>query len=347
MRFCRSILAVAAMGCLSLFACQQASSPSELVAFCFSDDEFGRELFASFRDLFERYQMESRYGLRLQFHRLDQYDPLSQPKQIEALASLRPRFVVAPSHDTAKPILDNFSRMPQSTLVFASRPSFERAGLVAPDGSRFPRTVGTLILGSGDDARRTSLAIEWLGTLSKVAVLFDRGMDSAGREEVLRQVGSRSAAQILSYEANEPGEFARVVATMARDAVQAVLVPDNDRAYVNMAEFGAAAIAANLPVVAPDAEFCRHIPGVCYWTNNANDAAEWLDNIVQAMTGIAVERIPISEPAVGQLTIAVGAAAHIGYPVPRSMISRSWRSAADAERWRSRYADAAQRSSRL
>lgn len=312
-----------------LKGCQATRTVEEVVLFCFSDDAFGRRLFEDVRLVFDRYQIESRYGLRLQFHRLDQYEINNQPEQIAAAVAMRPRFILAPSHDTAQPMLAALHQLPHSTLIFASRPALARAGLLSSAGGRLPRTAGTRILGVRDDEQRVSLLVEWLGAVRRVGILFDAGSDLSTRDEIRKKIAAITGAKVFEQDANRPGEFVDAVRHFAAQRVDVIYIPDNDRAYVNRIEISSAVMAARLPVVAESLEFCALMPAVCHGSFQVAAFERWCDIVVQVMNGVEASAIPIGEPAQGILAVNVGATQAIDRPIPEAMVRRAWRASAD------------------
>ena len=312
-----------------LKGCQITRPVEEVVLFCFSDNEFGRRLFEDVRVVFDRYQIESRYGLRLQFHRLDQYEIQNRPEQIAAAVALRPRFILAPSHDTAQPMLAALHQLPHSTMIFASRPALGRAGLLSSTGERLPRTAGTRILGERDDEQRASLLVEWLGTVRGVGILFDAGSELNTRDEIRKKIAAITGAEVYEQDANRPGEFIEAVRHFAAQRVDVIYVPDNDRAYVNRVEISSAVMVARLPVVAESLEFCAFMPAVCHGTYHVAAFERWCDIVVQVMNGVEASTIPLGEPAQGILAVNVGATQAIDRPIPEAMVKRAWRANAD------------------
>jgi putative ABC transport system substrate-binding protein len=195
------------------------------------------------------------------------------------------------------------------------------SGIVASFARPGTNVTGVYMLAAELDAKRLALLLETVPSARKVAVL-NPGRDWGGFVEV-RQVAQSARVQLYVSAEPDAAGYERVFESMAKERVDALLVPSFPRFFREHRQIIAMAAQRRIPAIYEWGEIARNGGLMAYGPVIAElirDVALYVDKVLK---GVNPAGLPIAQPNKFELVINRRTARALGLTIPPSVLLRA------------------------
>jgi ABC-type uncharacterized transport system substrate-binding protein len=236
------------------------------------------------------------------------------------LVQLKPSVIV--THGTPAEALKQASTtIPVVVATFSDPVSDGFAKSLARPGGNF---TGLSLISAEISAKRVELLRTMLPTLSRIAVLMDPGLSYHPALLQHVQAAARTLAiQVVPVEARNLPEIERAFETMAREGVQATIVPEGSLFVQHRRRIGEIAIKHRIATMFGGPLGVRAGMLIGYGADTSyayRRAADYVDKILK---GARPGDLPIEQPTKFFLALNAKTAKVLGITIPREMLVRA------------------------
>lgn len=248
-----------------------------------------------------------------------------KPESLAGLAAeivaWKPDVVVAPLNPAALALKRLTSTIP---IVFIVAFAPVETGLAASLAHPGSNATGMTVAGPETAAKRLQMLRELAPDARRVGVIGNAAFP--GHREVRKALDDAALGlgfTIVDGGIHNPDGFPRMLETMAREQIHALLVLGDNLTHLHLREIVAAAAYNRWPSIYSQREFCDSGGLVCFGVSlraNYKRSAVFIDKILR---GASPATIPIEAPTTYSLVLNLGTAKLLGISVPQSLRLRA------------------------
>jgi putative ABC transport system substrate-binding protein len=199
-----------------------------------------------------------------------------------------------------------------------------RLGLIKNDARPGGAVTGLLLLVDGLPSKQLELVLDLNPGATKIGLVVnpDNANNPSQRQELETAVAAK-AIKIATIEVRAPENVDLIFPTLAKEAVDAVIILRDTMFFTQRARLAAAAIAARLPTVYGFREHVEEGGLISYGISLPENYRRAADYVVKIMKGARPGDLPIEFPTKLELVINLKTANALGLTIPPMLLARA------------------------
>ena len=206
-------------------------------------------------------------------------------------------------------------------MAFWGGPDLVESGIVANFARPGGNVTGVYMLADELEGKRLELLLQALPRARRIAVISTGTGDTPPREVV--QVASAAKIELVMSPVPGPNGYDAVFAAVARDNIDAVLVPSFPRFALEHEQIIAAAAGQRIPAIYEWGYMARAGGLIAYGAEITELEDRAADYVARILKGAKPASMPVEQPTKFDLVINLKTAKALGIAIPQSLLVRA------------------------